>query len=100
MSLAEFKVLVREQFFMLLLDQEACLAAIPEMLPKDKNNAGTSSAPPGVLWPAARFPAKPPNARPRRTAVWLAQDAGGGGQAPFNRRPRHRDAVVNEGIRR
>jgi len=35
MSLSEFKTLVREQFFMLLLDQEASLAAIPDMLPHD-----------------------------------------------------------------
>jgi Protein of unknown function (DUF3141) len=35
MSLSEFKMLVREQFFMLLLDQGASLAAIPEMLPQD-----------------------------------------------------------------
>jgi hypothetical protein len=35
MSLSEFKMLVREQFFMLLIDQGACLAAIPKMLPKD-----------------------------------------------------------------
>jgi hypothetical protein len=35
MSLSEFKTLVREQFFMLLLDQGASLAAIPEMLPPD-----------------------------------------------------------------
>jgi hypothetical protein len=33
MSLAEFKALVREQFFMLLVDQDAALAAIPAMLP-------------------------------------------------------------------
>jgi len=35
LSIAEFKMLVREQFFMLLLDQEAALAAIPNMLPAD-----------------------------------------------------------------
>jgi hypothetical protein len=35
MSLSEFKTLVREQFFMLLLDQEASLAAIPRMLPQE-----------------------------------------------------------------
>ena len=35
MSLSEFKMLVREQFFMLLLDQEASLVAIPGMLPPD-----------------------------------------------------------------
>jgi pimeloyl-ACP methyl ester carboxylesterase len=33
LTLAEFKMLVREQFFMLLLDKEAALAAIPELLP-------------------------------------------------------------------
>src|SRR3954469_21704671 len=33
-TLAEFKMLVREQFFMLLLDQEAALAAIPKLLPE------------------------------------------------------------------
>lgn len=32
-TLAEFKMLVREQFFMLLLDREAALAAIPGLLP-------------------------------------------------------------------
>ncbi len=35
LTVAEFKILVREQFFMLLLDQEAALAAIPGMLPQD-----------------------------------------------------------------
>ena len=33
LTLAQFKTLVREQFFMLLLDQEAALAAIPKLLP-------------------------------------------------------------------
>src|SRR6187551_3368770 len=33
LTLAEFKMLVREQFFMLLLDQEGALAAIPKLLP-------------------------------------------------------------------
>jgi hypothetical protein len=32
-TLPEFKMLVREQFFMLLLDKEAALAAIPKLLP-------------------------------------------------------------------
>jgi hypothetical protein len=35
LTLAEFKAMVREQFFMLLLDPEATLAAIPKLLPKD-----------------------------------------------------------------
>ncbi|WP_440641405.1 DUF3141 domain-containing protein [Bradyrhizobium sp. PUT101] len=37
LSLFEFKTLVREQFFVLLLDQEGALAAIPKMLPDDIN---------------------------------------------------------------
>jgi hypothetical protein len=35
MTLAEFKAMVREQFFMLLLDTEGALKAIPSMLPDD-----------------------------------------------------------------
>jgi pimeloyl-ACP methyl ester carboxylesterase len=35
LTLPEFKMLVREQFFILLLDQEAALAAIPKLLPED-----------------------------------------------------------------
>jgi hypothetical protein len=40
-TLAEFKMLVREQFFMLLLDKEGALAAIPKLLP---DNAGERRA--------------------------------------------------------
>lgn len=36
MPIADFKALVREQFYILLIDQEAALAAIPSMLPPDK----------------------------------------------------------------
>src|SRR5262249_40277305 len=35
-TLAEFKALMREQFFMLLIDEEATLAAIPALLPEDR----------------------------------------------------------------
>ena len=35
LSLVEFKALVREQFYMLLIDQEDALSAIPKMLPDD-----------------------------------------------------------------
>ncbi len=35
MTLAEFKQTLREQFFSLMLDREAALAAIPKMLPPD-----------------------------------------------------------------
>lgn len=34
LTLAQFKMMVREQFFLLLLDQDAALAAIPKLLPK------------------------------------------------------------------
>jgi len=35
LTLSEFKALVREQYFMLLIDTEATLAAIPGLLPRD-----------------------------------------------------------------
>ena len=35
LTLAQFKAMAREQFFMLLLDREATLAAIPKLLPAD-----------------------------------------------------------------
>ena len=34
-SLGEFKALKREQFYLLLIDQDAALAPIPKMLPED-----------------------------------------------------------------
>lgn len=37
LTLPEFKMLVREQFLMLLLDREGALDAIPKMLPDDPN---------------------------------------------------------------
>jgi pimeloyl-ACP methyl ester carboxylesterase len=35
MTLTQFKALMREQFFMLLLDEDATLGAIPDLLPSD-----------------------------------------------------------------
>ena len=35
LTLSAFKAMVREQYFMLLIDQEAALAAIPALLPDD-----------------------------------------------------------------
>ena len=37
LTLAEFKAVIREQYYMLLLDQEAALGAIPDLLPPDKD---------------------------------------------------------------
>jgi hypothetical protein len=42
LALAQFKTMVREQFFMLLIDQEATLAAIPKMLPADAEERRSS----------------------------------------------------------
>ena len=36
MSLADFKAMVRDQFYMLVIDQPAALKAIPKMLPEDR----------------------------------------------------------------
>src|SRR5260370_24317419 len=44
LTLTEFKMLAREQFFMLLLDQEAALAAIPKLLP-DNASKGHAALP-------------------------------------------------------
>ena len=44
MSLGEFKRIVREQFFMLLIDRERAIAAIPGMLAKDPALAGRMRA--------------------------------------------------------
>jgi Protein of unknown function (DUF3141) len=37
-ALSEFKAMVREQFFMLLIDEPAALAAIPDLLPSDRDS--------------------------------------------------------------
>jgi hypothetical protein len=44
LTLAEFKMLVREQFFMLLLDQEGALAAIPKLLPDNATERNAAFA--------------------------------------------------------
>ena len=45
LTLTQFKTMVREQFFMLLLDQDAALAAIPKLLPEsaDERRAGLAA---------------------------------------------------------
>jgi hypothetical protein len=44
MPLAEFKTMVREQFFMLLIDQDAALAAIPALMPSDPSKRAEALA--------------------------------------------------------
>jgi hypothetical protein len=43
LTLAEFKQLVRDRFFMLLLDEDRALGAIPSMLAKDREGAAQSA---------------------------------------------------------
>jgi hypothetical protein len=40
LPLSQFKTLVREQFYMLLIDEDASLAALPSMLPADSEVRG------------------------------------------------------------
>jgi hypothetical protein len=44
LTLAQFKTMVREQFFMLLLDQDAALAAVPKLLPEGGEERRTAFA--------------------------------------------------------
>jgi pimeloyl-ACP methyl ester carboxylesterase len=44
LTLSQFKQLVREQFFMLLIDEEAALAAIPSLLPAEAEARQTALA--------------------------------------------------------
>jgi hypothetical protein len=44
LPLSEFKALVREQFFILLIDPEAALAALPSLLPQDMEVRGKALA--------------------------------------------------------
>jgi hypothetical protein len=43
MTLAEFKAILREQFLILLLDQEHAVAALPKLLPQDPTERATAS---------------------------------------------------------
>jgi hypothetical protein len=74
LPLPEFKALVRDQFFMLLIDQDAALAALPAMLPEDMDIRRKALAlvrqvlaAPGGLTPEAE-------ARMQRIALIFAPD--------------------------
>ena len=53
LTFAEFKELVREQFFMLLLDERRAVNAIPAMLAKDPKSASRMAGILGALAPAS-----------------------------------------------
>ena len=44
LPLSEFKTLVREQYFMLLIDPEVAIAALPSLLPEDMETRGKALA--------------------------------------------------------
>ncbi|TQF29412.1 DUF3141 domain-containing protein [Bradyrhizobium sp. UNPA324] len=87
LSLAEFKMLVREQFFMLLLDQEGALAAIPKLLPDDVSQRRTLfGSIRDVLSASGAVLGEPAN-RLQRIGALLGVDAGEGSAnnvAPFD----------------
>ena len=78
MTLAEFKALIRAQYYMLKIDEEAALAAIPGLLPDsmDERRAGFATlrevlCASGALGDAAteRLPAGGRAVRPRDRAL-------------------------------
>ena len=76
-SLPQFKMLVREQFFMLLLDREAALAAIPKLLPDDVNQKRAAfAAIREVLSASAAITGERAN-RLKQVAELFGVDAGG-----------------------
>jgi pimeloyl-ACP methyl ester carboxylesterase len=76
LTLTEFKMLVREQFFMLLLDQEGALAAIPKLLPDNaKARQAAFAAIREVLSASAVMPGEVVK-RLKRVAELFGVDAG------------------------
>ena len=63
LTLAQFKTIVREQFFMLLLEPEASLAAIPKLLPpgEDERRAGLDVIRERAVCECEKSPARPPS---------------------------------------
>src|SRR5258708_1935615 len=75
LTLTEFKTLVREQFFMLLLDQEGALAAIPRLLPDNASERHAAfTAIREVLSASASISAEAPK-RLKRVAPLFGVDA-------------------------
>jgi pimeloyl-ACP methyl ester carboxylesterase len=84
LTLPEFKMLVREQFFMLLLDREAALAAIPKLLPDDADRRrAVFAAMREVLSASAEITGERAD-RLRRVAGLFGVDAAEGPERPSN----------------
>ncbi|MDA9467806.1 DUF3141 domain-containing protein [Bradyrhizobium sp. CCBAU 53415] len=87
LALSEFKMLVREQFFMLLLDLEGALAAIPKLLPEDINQRRALFASMRDVLSASGEISGEPAIRLQRIATILGIDAGEATNvAPFDPR--------------
>jgi hypothetical protein len=87
LTLPEFKMLVREQFFMLLLDPEGALAAIPKLLPKDAERRRVTFAAMREVLSASGDIAGERASRLQRVAALFGVDPGGdrtGNVAPFD----------------
>ena len=103
LPLADFKALVREQFFMLLIDQEAALAAIPALLPAMRRAARKALAARSaqVLGARGASPPRKQNAaatRSPRCSIWTG---GANGELPAMRRNcRSQGAVESEACQR
>jgi hypothetical protein len=87
MPLSEFKALVREQFYMLLMDEEAALAAIPSMLPDDSEKRQEAFDVIKRVW-AARGEASPEDEKRLGEVARLFGVAEGGGAVPIHFRRR------------
>ena len=69
MTLAAFKALVREQYLMLVVDEEAALRAVPALLPKSVEERRTAFATLRLIIEASGAPADAPAARLQRVAA-------------------------------
>ncbi|QQO37211.1 DUF3141 domain-containing protein [Bradyrhizobium diazoefficiens] len=91
LTLPEFKMLVREQFFMLVLDREGAVAAIPKILPEDINRRRAAiEAVREVLSASEDITGESAN-RMKRVAELFGVDAGGepaSNVAPFDPKAR------------
>jgi len=86
MTLPEFKMLVREQFFMLLIDREGALAAVQKLLPEDVNQRRAAFAAIREVLSASGEITGERASRLRRVATLFGVDTGEGESnvAPFD----------------
>jgi pimeloyl-ACP methyl ester carboxylesterase len=87
LTLAQFKILVREQFFMLLLDQEAALTAIPRLLPDNVSERRAAFAAIREVLSASADISGEVAKRLRRLAELFGVEATEGSERPSNVAP-------------